>query len=120
MPSADASPSLDRLFARIDDCRDDVDALTRELVRVPTVNPPGHAYDACAVLIGQRLAGRGFAVEYLRATGAPGDSARHPRTNVVARIEGAGPGPCIHFNGHIDVVEAGQGWTVDPFAGVVR
>jgi succinyl-diaminopimelate desuccinylase len=26
----------------------------------------------------------------------------------------------VHFNGHIDVVEAGHGWTVDPFAGVVR
>jgi succinyl-diaminopimelate desuccinylase len=26
----------------------------------------------------------------------------------------------VHFNGHIDVVEVGQGWTVDPFAGVVR
>lgn len=35
----------------------------------------------------------------------------------MARREGAGPGPCVHFNGHIDVVEAGQGWTVDPFGG---
>jgi succinyl-diaminopimelate desuccinylase len=26
----------------------------------------------------------------------------------------------VHFNGHIDVVEAGHGWSVDPFAGVVQ
>jgi len=26
----------------------------------------------------------------------------------------------VHLNGHIDVVPAGDGWTVDPFAGVVR
>ena len=26
----------------------------------------------------------------------------------------------MHFNGHIDVVEAGSGWTVDPFAGLVQ
>ena len=26
----------------------------------------------------------------------------------------------MHFNSHIDVVEAGEGWTVDPFAGVVK
>jgi succinyl-diaminopimelate desuccinylase len=26
----------------------------------------------------------------------------------------------VHFNGHIDVVQTGAGWTVDPFAGTVR
>ncbi len=111
---------LDRLFARIDGRRDELTALARDLVRIPTVNPPGDAYTPCAELIGRRLAARGFRVEYLRGIGAPGDSDRHPRTNVVARVEGRGAGPCVHFNGHIDVVDPGQGWTVDPFAGVVR
>jgi succinyl-diaminopimelate desuccinylase len=111
---------LDRLFARIDAQRDALVELTQALVRVPTVNPPGEAYTDCAELIGRRLAARGFAVEYLRAAGARADSARYPRTNVVGRIEGSGPGPCVHFNGHIDVVEPGQGWSVDPFAGTVR
>ena len=54
---------------------------------------------------------------FVRAEGTPGDSDRYPRWNLVARREGARPGPCVHFNGHIDVVEAGQGWTVDPFGG---
>jgi succinyl-diaminopimelate desuccinylase len=26
----------------------------------------------------------------------------------------------VHLNGHLDVVPAGEGWSVDPFAGVVR
>jgi len=26
----------------------------------------------------------------------------------------------VHFNGHIDVVQAGAGWSVDPFEGLVR
>lgn len=115
-----AGPVLERLFQRIDRRRDELVDLARDLVRVPTVNPPGDAYGACAELIGRRLAARGFRVEYPRATGAPGDSDRHPRVNVVARLEGRGPGRCVHFNGHIDVVEAGRGWTVDPFAGLVR
>src|SRR5665213_1948909 len=34
--------------------------------------------------------------------------------------EGSRPGPCVHFNGHIDVVEPGKGWTLEPFEGVVR
>ena len=114
------SQQIDAVLARIDGKRDDVVALTRDLIRMPTVNPPGDAYQDCCLYLGRRLAGRGFAVEYLRAEGARGDSDRYPRTNVVARIEGAGPGACVHFNSHIDVVAAGAGWTVEPFAGVVR
>lgn len=111
---------LQRLFERIEARREDLTALTCDLVRFPTVNPPGAGYEACARFIGDRLATRGFAVTYVRAHGSPGDSDAHPRVNVVARREGGRPGPCVHFNGHIDVVEAGQGWTVDPFAGIVR
>jgi succinyl-diaminopimelate desuccinylase len=48
----------------------------------------------------------------VRAEGAPGDCDALPRINVIARREGARPGPCVHFNGHIDVVDAGHGWTM--------
>lgn len=110
----------DRLFSRIEDARDDLVALTRDLIRIPTLNPPGDCYTECSELIGRRLGARGFEVEYLRAEGGPGDSDRYPRTNVVARIEGAAPGKCVHFNSHIDVVAPGAGWTVDPFAAEIR
>lgn len=112
--------AVERLFRRIDAARDDLVELTRDLIRLPTVNPPGEAYRPCAAFIGGRLAGRGFAVAYPHAVGTPGDCEAFPRVNVVARREGARPGRCVHFNGHIDVVEAGHGWSVDPFAGVVR
>ena len=94
--------------------------LTRELVAFPTINPPGEAYGPCAEFLGRRLAASGFEVVYVRGEGAPGDSDRYPRTNVVGRLETGRPGPTVHFNGHIDVVEVGCGWTVDPFAGLVR
>jgi succinyl-diaminopimelate desuccinylase len=108
------------LFERIEAKTEELVELTRELIRFPTVNPPGEGYTDCAEYLGRRLEGRGFAVGYHRAEGALGDSARYPRTNVVARLEGRGPGPCVHFNGHIDVVAPGLGWSVDPFAGEVR
>ncbi|MFL5336772.1 MAG: acetylornithine deacetylase/succinyl-diaminopimelate desuccinylase family protein [Geminicoccaceae bacterium] len=108
------------VLQRLSDKADEIVALTQALVRVPTVNPPGDAYGACAELVGERLRRRGFDVTYLRAEGTPGDSARRPRINVLARREGARPGPCVHFNGHIDVVPAGQGWTFDPWRGEVR
>ena len=111
---------IDALLRRIEARRDALVALTQELIRIPTVNPPGDAYEACARFLGERLAQRGFRVEYLRAVGAPGDHDAWPRTNVVARFEGARGGECVHFNSHMDVVEAGSGWTVDPFGGEVR
>ena len=94
--------------------------LTADLIRFPTINPPGEAYTPCAEFIGERLRKRGFSVEFVRGEGTPGDTDRYPRTNVVARIEGNRPGACVHFNSHIDVVEPGEGWTLDPFAGIVK
>lgn len=111
---------MDRFLQRIEAAREDMVTLARDLVRIPTVNPPGEAYEPCARLIGERLAVRGFDVAYVRGEGTPGDCHRYPRLNMVARIEAPRPGPCVHLNGHIDVVEAGRGWSVDPFAGVVR
>ncbi|NBT67506.1 MAG: acetylornithine deacetylase/succinyl-diaminopimelate desuccinylase family protein [Betaproteobacteria bacterium] len=109
----------DGLIARIESKRDEVVALTQDLIRIPTTNPPGDAYEACAHFLGERLARKGFDVAYIRAQGAPGDSDAYPRINVVARIEGASKGSGVHFNSHIDVVEAGRGWSVDPFSGYV-
>src|SRR5450755_3403387 len=108
------------LFRAIDARRDELVELTRALIRFPTVNPPGEGYRPCAEFIGDRLRARGFAVDYVHAAGTPGDSERYPRINVIARREGAAPGPCVHFNSHIDVVLSGAGWTMDPFAAVVK
>jgi succinyl-diaminopimelate desuccinylase len=106
----------EQLFKVIESRRDEMVALAQALIRFPTINPPGEAYQPCAEFIGGRLRARGFAVEYVRAEGTPGDSAQHPRINVIARRAGEGPGPCVHFNSHIDVVQTGAGWTRDPFA----
>ncbi|MCB9945760.1 MAG: acetylornithine deacetylase/succinyl-diaminopimelate desuccinylase family protein [Geminicoccaceae bacterium] len=110
---------LDRLKDQIGRRQDELIGLTRDLVAFPTVNPPGEAYMECAEHLGERLRRRGFEVRYIRGEGTPGDSERYPRTNVLARFETGRPGPCIHFNGHIDVVTAGLGWTRDPFGGEV-
>jgi succinyl-diaminopimelate desuccinylase len=110
----------DRLLRAVEDRRDEIVALTRDLIRFPTINPPGETYRPCAEWIATYLGRRGFSTKLIRGEGAPGDNDRFPRTNVVARREGRGPGATVHFNSHIDVVEAGDGWTVDPFAGLVR
>ena len=42
------------------------------------------------------------------------------RPSVVARLAGAGGGPTLLFNGHMDVQPPGHQWTRDPFAAVVE
>ena len=104
-----------RLIAEVEARRDALIALTQDLVRIPTLNPPGLNYREVCEFLATRLSG--FTVELIRAEGAPGDSAAHPRWNLIARREGSGPGDCVHFNSHHDVVEVGHGWTRDPFGG---
>ena len=100
--------------------RDEIVAFTAEMIRIPTVNPPGACYRECAEFIGRQLEATGLAVEYVEAEGRPEHTAEHPRVNVVGR-GAARPGrPRLHLNGHFDVVPPGEEWTVDPFAGVVR
>jgi succinyl-diaminopimelate desuccinylase len=108
------------LAQRIDAKRDDLIALTQELIRVPTLNPPGrHYHDICA-LLDTRLSAHGFETQMIRAQGTPGDSDTFPRWNLIARRAGTHPGDCVHFNSHHDVVEVGHGWTRDPFGATVE
>ena len=112
--------AIDRVVAEVDRAADEIVRFTTDLVRIPTVNPPGEEYEACARFLGNHLERHRFRVEYIVADGFPEHSARHPRVNVVGAREGSRSGPGVHLNGHIDVVPPGQGWTLDPFAGVVR
>jgi succinyl-diaminopimelate desuccinylase len=111
---------IDRVIAEIDRAVEEIVEYTRDLVRIPTVNPPGEEYDACAQFIGDDLGRRGFDVEYIAATGRPEHTRRHPRVNVVGTRHGPADGRVVHLNGHFDVVPPGDGWTLDPFAAVVR
>ncbi|WP_239113506.1 acetylornithine deacetylase/succinyl-diaminopimelate desuccinylase family protein [Shimia biformata] len=108
---------IESLLTRIDGKRDDLIALTQDLIRIPTLNPPGDCYRDICDYLDRRLSAHGFQTELVRATGAPGDSDKYPRWNIVARRDGTELGDCVHFNSHTDVVEVGAGWTRDPFGG---
>ncbi|QOL81739.1 acetylornithine deacetylase/succinyl-diaminopimelate desuccinylase family protein [Pseudooceanicola spongiae] len=108
------------LHAAIADRRDDLIALTQDLIRIPTLNPPGDNYREICDYLDRRLSASGFDTQLIRAFGAPGDSDKYPRWNIVARRDGARTGECVHFNSHIDVVDVGKGWTTDPFGGELK
>jgi len=111
---------VDRVLLEVDRAADEAVAFAADMIRIPTVNPPGEAYEDCARFIGRTLQRLGFDVEYLAAEGRPEHTVRYPRLNVVGSRTGLASRPTVHLNGHFDVVPAGEGWSVDPFGGVVR
>ncbi len=82
--------------------------LTRDLVRIDSVNPPG-SERACAHLLGLLLESNGYATRYHEF--APG------RTCVVASIGGRSGRAPIALSGHLDTVAFGaQPWERAPLA----
>ena len=111
---------IETVSAAVDAHAEEIVDFAAELIRIPTVNPPGEEYETCARVIGERLRACDFDVHYVAADGRPEHTRAHPRVNVIGRRAGAHPHPLVHLNGHFDVVPAGAGWTVDPFGGLVR
>lgn len=83
-------------------------ALTRSLIQMNTVNPPGRERQ-CAQHLGALLEAAGMQAEYHEFA----DS----RTSLVARLGGSGEGEALCLTGHIDTVPLGAApWRFDPFA----
>ena len=82
--------------------------LTRDLVRLRSVNPPGEE-SACADLLAGLLESGGFSVaRYDLSAG---------RTNIVAVLKGGGDKEPICLTGHLDTVPFGAApWQRDPLA----
>jgi succinyl-diaminopimelate desuccinylase len=102
--------SLEAALARVD--RDELIALARDLIRIPSVVRPGdpEATEAgVAEHVQAWLTGEGFSLQIQHV--APG------RPNVVAWLDGE-PGPrALLLEGHTDVVTEGDphAWTYPPF-----
>lgn len=90
------------------------------LISAPSDNPPGDCGPAAEVAAGL-LRDLGFAVEeypvpepFVRQCGMKSV------TNLVVRETFGNNGPTIALNAHGDVVPPGEGWSVDPYGGVIR
>ncbi len=99
----------------------------RELVRMPTVNPPGVGYGEITAQLVTELATAGLRAKRLRV---PGEIARkylsaeeakeYPRYNVLGKLPVKGAKRTIHFNAHYDVVPVSGKWRHDgAFSGEV-
>jgi len=91
-------------------CENEIVRLTRKLVSLQSVNPPGNE-KGCAEYIAELLRDIGLKVELVER--------EKNRPNVIGTLRGSVGSPRLLYNGHMDVVPPGQGWTVDPFSGKV-
>ncbi len=110
----------DAVCRSVEAISDEMISWLQDLVRIPTINPPGENYIAGAEFIGGKLKQLGYDTHYIAAEGMAEHTPEHPRVNVLGRIDGFQPRPSLHFNGHFDVVPVGAGWTVDPFGALLR
>ncbi len=108
-----------KITAAIDAALPQQTAFLRELVKIPSDNPPGD----CAPH-GERAATLLEEVDFTVARHpVPADAVRAAgmisATNLIVR-ERFGDGPVVALNAHGDVVPPGEGWSVDPYGAVIR
>lgn len=81
--------------------------ITRELIRVKSVNPPGN-YNKISEYISKELNHAGFEVQLFEKI--------RGKTNVFGFLNGQNKHNTLLLSGHMDVVEAkGKDWVYDPF-----
>jgi len=119
-----------RISETIDVMRDELVAITQDLIRFRTLRFTGGDFEICANYLLERLQRCGFDGEVIRvpaeeavpleaershyrALGLVGPLA--PRYNVIAFRRGSGSAKSLHLNGHYCVVEPPAGWSGDPF-----
>lgn len=100
-----------KTFKRIKE--DDLINLTKSLVRIPSVNPPGDEQDL-AEFMARELQSYGFSSRLVEI--AP------KRANVIASYQGRRAGRTVLLNGHMDVVPTGDValWKYDPFSATLK
>ncbi len=102
------TPAEQKVLDRIDE--DLLVRITQDLVRAPGQNPPGEEAATVAALT---AAGRQLGLDVSTSPVEPG------RDNVSITLAG-GNDPGLLLLGHTDVVPVGDGWTVDPYGGLLR
>jgi len=111
---------LAALARAVDDLEDGTVSFLREMVRTPSVNPPGD-YAAILDLLRTRYGECGWdvEVEWAPETLLEELDLPHPRPNVLAYVT-RGAGPTVALNAHIDTVPVEPSkWTYDPFGGEI-
>ena len=108
------------VFQRIDHHADDLVRITQDLVRIPSVNPPGD-YGRMTEKMVELYEAEGLSPVVVTAPKERVEALGliWPRSNVVARVEGTKGTPVFCLDAHMDVVAPGDEslWSYPPFSG---
>src|SRR5947209_5564872 len=95
--------------------QEDLIAFTKALIAIPTENPPGVAYRACADLLTQKLAEIGLEYTLLETSDITAASSRSAEPGYCI-LSSYGTGENIlYFHGHYDVVPAADAAQFQPY-----
>ena len=111
---------IDRILREVDRAADEIVEFTADLCAFPPSIRRARNTTRARIFSATFWRVRAFERRVHRGRGRAEHTARYPRVNVDRHRGAAAAGRVVHLNGHIDVVPAGDGWTVDPFGGVVR
>jgi succinyl-diaminopimelate desuccinylase len=104
-------PQVLKIIEKIDHSK--TISLVRDMIRIPTENPPGDEESLCLFLkdICESLGMETRIIYFDRK-----------RPSLFAKLSGAKNTPYIFFNGHLDTVPCGKrdAWSVDPYEGLVK
>jgi succinyl-diaminopimelate desuccinylase len=107
MPTDDANPMSRAISHTVAGYEGAMVAFTKELIAIPTENPPGVAYRACADRIVEELATCGLVATVLEVPALRRSEGRTPSQPGYCVISSYGEGtPTLYFHGHYDVVPA--------------
>ena len=121
--------TIDRVSQAVAELDTDLVEFAGALVEEPSVQGEEAAAQH---LVEEKMAELGLSVRTVEANDVPGieshpeysetDQSYDGRPNVIGFREGAGNGRSLRFNGHVDVVPAGDEslWSFDPYAGDVE
>ena len=116
-------PSVEDVFKAVEQKRDRIITLLRDLIKIPTVVPPGNNYADLVDFVEPLFKNLGFTNErvivpdeHIKAIPYPLEG---PRINLVATRE-HGKKEAVTIYAHMDVVPIEEPWTKDPFAGIVE
>ncbi|MFX1475738.1 MAG: M20 family metallopeptidase, partial [Promethearchaeota archaeon] len=117
------SPSTEQVFKLVEQKRDRITTILRDLIQIPTVVPPGNNYEELVDYAEPLFRKMGFHTErvvipekLVKAIPVPLEG---PRVNLVATRE-HGCDEYVTIYAHMDVVPIEEPWTKDPFAGIVE
>jgi len=101
--------NLDRVMKELK--KEELVRLTQDLIRIPSVRREGEREEKVALFLARYLEEMGLDVVVEEVE--PGSP------NIIAVLHGQGEGPCLMFEGHMDVVTEGDvsEWKYGPFEG---